>query len=535
MLRHFDSTSSGISSFPRFGYTFIHSGLFATKTQMEAQRQLLEELDVIEWAVSKRLKRNPSLGEAIGLQVSDPVLTSSSKRSYKETLIQQHELKFFINQYTSGQARAKKGFDNGIVTADVERLKDPKKKYDALLNLIAEIEAEYPAESCPKVTNLTSQYALYLSAPKEDAILRRRKRKHFLAAASAHIDDEVDRMFSASEMYGKYLDLLVFYNMYQSLGCPAVSYIEYLKTFLLFEGSSTNADYIQYSVSLLTYLEEFYKKIHPFQTLEYPATETNLKEELKLEDGVENSNGEVFCSACNKLFSKKTVYDGHLNGKKHKKNVTLKKSSDKLNSTPKPTNPQTQLQHKIKFVCSKLQSILDNTINDHYRRAGLSERERMMEVVAIQGEDSDYTVIDSGSDKDLLDDADVDSLYAKELPLGPDGIPIPLWLYKLQGLHRSHTCEICGNVSYKGRLQFNRHFTLTKHVHGLTCLGISEEDVPLFANISTIAEAEDLWSKIKKSKRKEEEQEEDAIEVEDEEGNIMSQKDYLELKRQGLI
>lgn len=502
---------------------------------MEAQRHLLEELDVIEWAITKRLKRNPGLAEAIGLEVSDPIFISSSKRSYKETLTQQHELRFLLDQYVASQSLAKKGFANRMFSSDAQRLKDPKKNYQTLLSTIKEIEAEYTTQTCPKFNNLTCQYALYLSAPKEDAILRRRKRKHFLAEASSHLYDEVDRMFTASEMYGKYLDLLAFYNMYQALGCPAVSYIAYLKTFQLFEGSSRSPEYIKYLDSLLAYLENFYQKLYPFLTLKYPELRTALEDGAVLEDGIENSNGEVYCSACCKLFSKKTVYEGHLNGKRHKKNVASNTSSSELGSKQKSPNSCTLLQHKIKHVCSELQSVLDNSINDHFRRAGLSERERMMEIVAVQGEDSDYTTIDSNSDKDDSDAPDQDSLYEKELPLGPDGIPIPLWLFKLQGLHRSYTCEICGNASYKGRLQYNRHFTLMRHVHGLTCLGINEEDVPLFANISSIAEAEALWKQIKKSKRIEEEQEDDAIEVEDEDGNIMSQKDYLELKKQGLI
>lgn len=37
-----------------------------------------------------------------------------------------------------------------------------------------------------------------------------------------------------------------------------------------------------------------------------------------------------------------------------------------------------------------------------------------------------------------------------KLPLGPDGKPIPYWLWKLHGLQRKFTCEICGNFVYAG-------------------------------------------------------------------------------------
>lgn len=56
--------------------------------------------------------------------------------------------------------------------------------------------------------------------------------------------------------------------------------------------------------------------------------------------------------------------------------------------------------------------------------------------------------------------------------MGPDGNPLPVWLYKLRGLHKHYGCEICGNATYQGRREFDRHFTEALHVKGLACLGI---------------------------------------------------------------
>lgn len=502
---------------------------------METQRQLLEELDILEWAITQRFKRNPSLAKEIGLGKSDPLLENTPKRSHKETLTQQHELKYFVQQHALAKTRAKRGFES--VKADAKRFKDPHRKFDVLLGLISDIEAKLPPESSNNAADIRKRYALYLSSPADDLLLRKKKRKYFLAAESSFLTSEMDRIFTASEMYGKYIDLTTFYNMHQALGGPAMTYIEYLRSYLLFESSSSTIDFLKYLESLLKYLESFYYGLHPFGIVQYPEVPASSLVET-LGDGIEAPNGEVFCKACNKTFAKKTVYEGHLNGKKHKKNA-LNLDDTCSNATSEISSvflKQQLLQHKISHISSLLEDVIKNTIDDHHRQAGLSERERMLEVVAVQGEDSDYTATDSDSEDDSnVDEIDSDSLYAKDLPLGPDGIPIPLWLYKLQGLHRSYTCEICGNISYKGRLQFNKHFSLSKHVHGLTCLGISEDSIQLFSNISTISEAEELWKKIKKNKRKVEEVEEDAVEVEDDEGNIMSQKDYIELKKQGLI
>ena len=45
-----------------------------------------------------------------------------------------------------------------------------------------------------------------------------------------------------------------------------------------------------------------------------------------------------------------------------------------------------------------------------------------------------------------------------KLPLGWDGKPIPFWMYRLYGLNEEFTCEICGDETYKGRRNFDRHF-----------------------------------------------------------------------------
>lgn len=498
---------------------------------METQRQLLEELDVLEWAVTQRFRRNPTLTKALGLNKSSLVLTGTPARPYKETLTQQHELKFFARLYASNQQRAKKGFDFGAVKTDVQKLRDPKRRYDYLLLAIEEVEAQYPTQSGPSAANITDQYALYLSCPVEDSQPRRKKRKFFLAVASAHVGEEINQMFTASELYGKFVDFTALYAVFQALDSSSMSYVEYLKRFLEFDGTSSKLEYVKYLEALLGYLEKFYLNLHPFAKIEYP--EFHDPSSL-LEDGAVDSNGEVYCKACDKMFTKYAVYVGHLNGKKHKKHAAASKDSKSDTLADKKSALRLLLQHKITHVSTLLQQQLEDTINEHCRRASLSERERMLEMLAFQDGDSDYTVVDSDADEQS-DDPDLDSLYAKDLPLGPDGIPIPLWLYKLQGLHRTYSCEICGNFPYKGRLQFNRHFALAKHVHGLTCLGVCEEDVPLFANISSIAEVKELSNKVRRNKRKVEVVEEDAIEVEDEEGNIMSQKDYMELKKQGLI
>ncbi|CBJ31751.1 conserved unknown protein [Ectocarpus siliculosus] len=119
------------------------------------------------------------------------------------------------------------------------------------------------------------------------------------------------------------------------------------------------------------------------------------------------------------------------------------------------------------------------------------------------------------------------------LPLGWDGKPIPYWLYKLHGLGVEFKCEICGDFSYKGRRNFDRHFQEWRHAHGMRCLGIP--NTKHFHDIVLIQDARDLYAKIKDSLDKEQWNPEDNEEYEDGEGNVLNRRTYEDLARQGLM
>ena len=117
-----------------------------------------------------------------------------------------------------------------------------------------------------------------------------------------------------------------------------------------------------------------------------------------------------------------------------------------------------------------------------------------------------------------------------KIPLGFDGKPIPYWMYKLHGLNHEFTCEICGNTTYYGRRQFEKHFLEVKHVSGLKALGIPSSRE--FHEITSISEALGLWKTIQAKKKVKETVEE---EVEDADGNIMSRAMLNQMQMQGLF
>ena len=94
-------------------------------------------------------------------------------------------------------------------------------------------------------------------------------------------------------------------------------------------------------------------------------------------------------------------------------------------------------------------------------------------------------------------------------------------------------CEICGNFSYWGRRNFNRHFQESRHAHGMRCLKIP--NTKHFHDITVIEDAIALYSKIKASSTGAEWQAETEEEFEDSEGNVLSKKTFDDLARQGLL
>lgn len=119
------------------------------------------------------------------------------------------------------------------------------------------------------------------------------------------------------------------------------------------------------------------------------------------------------------------------------------------------------------------------------------------------------------------------------LPLGWDGKPIPFWLYKLHGLGIEYKCEICGNQSYWGRRAFDKHFQEWRHAQGMRCLGIP--NTKHFHDITLIADALALYSKIKSTLKTDAFHGDLEEEFEDSDGNVLNRRTYEDLARQGLL
>jgi len=164
---------------------------------------------------------------------------------------------------------------------------------------------------------------------------------------------------------------------------------------------------------------------------------------------------------------------------------------------------------------------------------GLNKKKKKRKVKdGEEGEDNDDD--DDDDDTDSEDEEEDAPIYnPKGVPLGWDGKPIPYWLFKLHGLNHFFPCEICGNESYRGRWNFEKHFTESKHAYGMRCLGIP--NTKHFHGVTKIQDAQNLWAELRKSVEgdlfdgvKEEE-------YEDSHGNVLNRAQYEDLARQGLL
>jgi splicing factor 3A subunit 3 len=169
------------------------------------------------------------------------------------------------------------------------------------------------------------------------------------------------------------------------------------------------------------------------------------------------------------------------------------------------------------------------------RKQGMTDKERQQELAALYAETLDLQSADpsAAANDDEEQDEDGKVYNPLKLPLGWDDKPIPFWLYKLHGLGVEFPCEICGNYVYMGRRAFDKHFGEARHLYGLKRLGITNSS--MFRDVTGIEEATELWRKLQVDKKQESTASDQVVQMEDGEGNVMPEKVYYDLQKQGLL
>jgi len=376
---------------------------------------------------------------------------------------------------------------------------------------------------------------------------------------------EIDNQFTGEEAFGKYLDLTTIHEQFLNLpNIKRLTYLQYLDAFDTFVPPQCSVkrpdkmtdQYFTYVGELANYLESFMRRTRPLEDLDklfksfdedFEKAWTNNEIPAWKPDAPKVSVGggnDLWCADCEKEFKNENVHKAHLTGKKHIRAAEARAarqegSEETTTGSGKPGTSALRLkeraiaerEYRTKRLAAAMSQERSDTRVNVERKQGMTERERQMELDAIFTESA--SAAPQGGDSDSESDGD-DKIYNPlKLPLAWDGKPIPFWLYKLHGLGVEFKCEICGNYVYMGRRAFDKHFNEARHIYGLKCLGIT--NTTLFREITDIADAVKLWDKIQRDKVKGKKDEGSVVQMEDGEGNVMPEKVYMDLQKQGLL
>ena len=436
---------------------------------------------------------------------------------------------------------------------------DPFEEFYKQLEDVKDFHRRYPNEP---VENLERAY----------------KRRHPLEGEI--VATETDNMFTGEESNGRFLDLTTLHEDYLNLpGVKRLTYLQYLDSFDAFEPprlplkrqNKVTDRYLKYVGDLSEYLESFLRRTKPLEDHNKLFTDLDRAFEKawdiysvpgwgKEEAVVSSSTGPqtegtgegMWCAECEKEFKNENVYRSHLSGKKHTRNAEAKRANNTTNgetvngdSRSRNTNLARLKERAIASHESRVRALAkilnderSNTRVNVERKQGMTERERQQELDALFAED-DAAVAAGGGHRDSDSDSEgEEKIYNPlKLPLAWDGKPIPYWLYKLHGLGVEFSCEICGNFVYMGRRAFDKHFSEARHIYGLKCLGITGAGTGagLFREITDIEDAVKLWEKIKRERKEKETKDDSVVQMEDGEGNVMPERIYLDLQKQGIL
>ncbi|KAI2633963.1 hypothetical protein GGS21DRAFT_519386 [Xylaria nigripes] len=502
---------------------------------LEEQRFLQEDLERLEQGIADRIGEEP--------------------KQIRDRLARDHQISQFLDRISSQSAKLLEIYRDadGSRSREIQQIGtgDPMDEFYKQLGEIKGFHARYPNEP---VENLERAYR-----PKKGAD----------EAAQWSI---VDTLFTGEEAFGRFLDLQTCHELYLNLpNAKRLNYLQYLDLFDNFTPSAAGLkrsekmtdQYFAYVGQLAINLESFMRKTRPLDNIDKVLAEFDKKFETDWENEKvaewrnEDSNAAastgklaasegIWCDACEKAFTNENVYNNHLNGKKHirAENERQKRAqegdirSTRNGSTGGPSTTRlkekaiAEREYRIKRLAGAMSTERSDTRVNVERKQCMTERERQQELEALFSASvsaAQAAEMEEGDDGD-----DDDKIYNPlKLPLAWDGKPIPFWLYKLHGLGVEFACEICGNFVYMGRRAFDKHFNEARHIHGLKCLGIT--NTTLFRDITRIDEALRLWEKIQKDKRKDKIEDGSVVQMEDAEGNVMPEKVYYDLQKQGLL
>jgi len=330
-----------------------------------------------------------------------------------------------------------------------------------------------------------------------------------------------------------------------------LDYIQWLKEFDHFHEipkycKYRRPEYMDYVTSVTEYLRGFLHRTQP--TVDIAKLEEQFDKEFEVRWAERSIPGwdkptrmsDMYSLPTDRLFNNEGVLRSHQAGKQYKKRVLECKALDledqkKLAAESELADKRTACQESRAAKWHDLLSdVIAATVQHLMKKQSQTAEE--MDMDRDDEDDDDEMFEDDGedvSDMDKEPEAERPIYNPLNLPLGWDGKPIPFWLYKLHGLGIEYKCEICGNYSYWGRRAFERHFQEWRHAFGMRCLKIP--NTAHFKEITKIEDAITLYEKLKRDAEEQTFRPDADVECEDIQGNVMSQKAFEDLRRQGLV
>lgn len=224
--------------------------------------------------------------------------------------------------------------------------------------------------------------------------------------------EELEQKFTGEEGLGRYFDLHESFTAYLNLkGVERWTYLVYLDRFDRFKvfdkNLKANGYYYSYLLGMEDYLKSWIRRAQPIFNFE-EFYQQGLEEFNKLwEEGKvplwekpeEAPDSTLYCLACDKHFTKQTVFDGHLAGKKHLKGVSALKSKGLKDTKAireknakesaeveyQKQKPTAILEFLITHYMTILKSIRDDTRGYVERKQALTEKERVRNKIDTDG------------------------------------------------------------------------------------------------------------------------------------------------------
>ncbi|KAF4924763.1 Pre-mRNA-splicing factor sap61 [Colletotrichum viniferum] len=513
---------------------------------LEEQRYIHEDLERLEQGIADRIADEP--------------------KHIRDRLNRDHEVSQLLDQIQAQSAKLLDiyGDADGQRSREIQSIGtgDPFEEFYAQVKDVREHHAKYPNEQA------------------ENSELRYRVKKEGDGEMMPYI---IDRIFTGEEGFGRFFDLHTSHESYLNLpNVKRLSYLQYLEVFDNFapgygglkRSEKLTDQYFKYVGELAGYLESFMRRTRPLENLDkvFHGFDNDFetaweKDEVQgwRDDAAaaaarEKSSAEaVWCEDCEKEFKNENVYRSHLTGRKHIKAAEARKARQeedggdaaatstngggggvRVSATRLKERAVAEREYRVKRLAAAMSTERGDTRVNVERKQGMTERERQQELESYLSLSSAPPggggLVAGGDDEEGDEDGEdgEEKIYNPlKLPLAWDGKPIPFWLYRLHGLGVEFPCEICGNFVYMGRRAFDKHFNEARHVHGLKCLGIT--NTALFRDITSIDEATNLNDKIQRETKKTKVDEGSIVQMEDAEGNVMPEKVYYDLQKQGLL